>query len=671
MEEIVVVNNPSTPNNWDALRPVANSIRVLAMDGVQTANSGHPGMPMGMADTAALLWANYLKFDPTQPEWPDRDRFVLSAGHGSMLIYALLHLSGYDLPLEELKNFRQWGSRTPGHPEYGHTPGVETTTGPLGQGLSNAVGMALAERWLAARFNRPGFTMVDHKTFVIAGDGDLMEGISHEACSFAGHLGLGRLILLYDDNEICIDGPTSLSYSEDALARFASYGWQVTRVDGHNPTEVAQALNEAIADESRPSLIACRTVIGYGSPNRAGTSKAHGEPLGWDEIALVKERMEWPSTERFHVLPEAYEVLGGAGRRGASSREEWEEMLALYNEAFPRLAAEFKSACTGELPSDWEKHMPSSWGKPVATRAASGSVLNTLVPNIPDLLGGSADLTGSNKTKTKNAQAINAENYGGRYIHYGVREHGMGAIMNGMALHGGVIPYGGTFMVFSDYMRHAVRLSSLMGLGVIYVFTHDSIGLGEDGPTHQPIEHLASLRAIPNLAVIRPADGAETTEAWKVALKRRHAPTALVLTRQKLPQLSAEKAVGVANGAYILFDVTDPQVILMGTGSEVEIAVEAQQLLAAEGVRARVVSMPCWRLFEDMPQAYRDEVLPPSITARVSVEAAATFGWERYVGTQGATIGINRFGASAPYKTIYRELGITAEAVAAAAMKMM
>jgi transketolase len=657
-------------NNWDALRPVADTIRVLAMDAVQTANSGHPGMPMGMADTAAVLWANYLKFDSTEPKWPDRDRFVLSAGHGSMLIYALLHLSGYDLPLDELKNFRQWGSRTPGHPEYGHTIGVETTTGPLGQGISNAVGMALAERWLAARFNRPSFTVVDHRTFVIAGDGDLMEGISHEACSFAGHLGLGRLILLYDDNQICIDGPTSLSYSEDALARFASYGWQVTRVDGHNPAEVAAALNEAIADESRPSLIACRTVIGHGSPNRAGTSKAHGEPLGWDEIALTKEGMGWPTDERFHVLPEAYDILGAAGQRGANSREEWEEMLELYNEAFPRLAAEFKRACAGELPAEWESHLPTNWSSPLATRAASGKVLNSLVPNIPDLLGGSADLTGSNKTKTKNAPHLEAGNYGGRYIHYGVREHGMGAIMNGMALHG-VIPYGGTFLVFSDYMRHAIRLSSLMELGVIYVFTHDSIGLGEDGPTHQPIEHLASLRAIPNLAVIRPADGAETTEAWKVALKRRHAPTALVLTRQKLPQLSGDKAAGVANGAYILSDVANPQVILIGTGSEVEIAVDAQQLLAKQGVQARVVSMPCWRLFEEMPQGYKDEVLPPSISARVSVEAAGTLGWERYVGWQGATIGINRFGASAPYKTIYRELGITAEAVAAAAMNVM
>lgn len=657
-------------NNWDALRPVANTIRVLAMDAVQTANSGHPGMPMGMADTAAVLWANYLKFDSAEPKWPDRDRFVLSAGHGSMLIYALLHLSGYDLPLDELKNFRQWGSRTPGHPEYGHTPGVETTTGPLGQGISNAVGMALAERWLAARFNRPGFTVVDHRTFVIAGDGDLMEGISHEACSLAGHLGLGRLILLYDDNQICIDGPTSLSYSEDALARFASYGWQVTRVDGHNPAEVAAALDEATADESRPSLIACRTVIGHGSPNRAGTSKAHGEPLGWDEIALTKEGMGFKTDERFHVLPEAYDILGAAGQRGGSSREDWEEMLELYNEAFPRLAAQFKRACAGELPAEWESHLPTNWSSPLATRAASGKVLNSLVPNIPDLLGGSADLTGSNKTKTKNAQHIEAGNYGGRYIHYGVREHGMGAIMNGMALHG-VIPYGGTFLVFSDYMRHAIRLSSLMELGVIYVFTHDSIGLGEDGPTHQPIEHLASLRAIPNLAVIRPADGAETTEAWKVALKRRHAPTALVLTRQKLPQLSGDKAAGVANGAYILSDVANPQVILIGTGSEVEIAVEAQQLLAKQGVQARVVSMPCWRLFEAMPQTYRDEVLPPSISARVSVEAAGTLGWERYVGWQGVTIGINRFGASAPYKTIYRELGITAEAVAAAAMNVM
>ncbi len=656
-----------TTHSPSHLQAVVNSIRALAMDAVQKANSGHPGMPLGMADTAAVLWTRYLKFDPRHPQWPDRDRFVLSAGHGSMLLYALLHLSGYDLPLAELQNFRQWGSATPGHPEYGHTPGVETTTGPLGQGISTAVGMALAERWLAAKYNRPGFDVVDHMTYVIASDGDLMEGVSHEACALAGHWGLGKLIVLYDDNGISIDGSTSLAFTEDVLARFAAYGWHTLRVDGHDATAVSQAINLARAEKERPSLIACRTIIGYGSPNRAGTAKAHGEPLGAEELRLTKEALGLPQ-EPFWVDPRAHEALGTAGSHGARKREEWLEMLDAYASAYPDLAAEFWRVMAGELPAGWQETPLPAFGSAIATRAASGMVLNALATAVPELLGGSADLTGSNNTDLKGAADVQKGAFNGRYLRFGVREHGMGAIMNGLSLHGGVIPYGGTFLVFADYMRPAIRLAALMNQGVIYVFTHDSIGLGEDGPTHQPIEHLASLRAIPNLYVFRPADAWETAVGWRVALARRSGPTALALTRQKLPLLDREATQGAAQGGYVLADVDNPRAILIASGSEVHIALGAQKLLAEKGVAVRVVSLPCWELFQAQPQAYRDAVLPPAITNRVAIEAGVTLGWQQFVGAQGKIIGINHFGASAPYERIYQEFGLTAEAVATAVL---
>lgn len=653
------------------LQPLVDNIRALAMDGVQKAESGHPGMPLGMADAAATLWATYLKFNPQDPAWPDRDRFVLSAGHGSMLLYSLLHLSGYDLPLDELKNFRQWGSKTPGHPEYGHTAGVETTTGPLGQGISTAVGMAIAERWLAARFNRPEFPVVNHHTFVIASDGDLMEGVSHETCSLAGHLSLGKLIVLYDDNHITIDGSTALSFSEDVLARYQAYGWQTTRVDGHNRAEVAAALAQALADETRPSLIACRTIIGYGSPNRQGTSKAHGEPLGVEEIKLTKEKMGWPVDEPFRVIDEAKAPLAAAASRGQAHQAEWQAMVGRYAAAYPELHAEFQRIIQSDLPIRWDAFSPDFGGKPLATRAASGKILESLIERVPELLGGSADLTPSNNTRTATMTDVQDGSFAGRYLRFGIREHGMGSIMNGLAVHGGVIPYGGTFLVFSDYMRPAIRLAALMGIGVIYVFTHDSVGLGEDGPTHQPIEQLAALRAIPNLVVFRPADVAETLAGWQIAIQRRHAPTALVLTRQKLPLLDPMLAGGAINGGYILSDRPEAQAILLATGSEVHIALEAQKLLDEQGIAARVVSLPSWELFRSMPQDYQESVLPPQVKVRVAMEAAATFGWERFVGSEGVIIGLDRFGASAPYETIYRELGLTAKAMASAVLNLL
>ncbi|MBK8986704.1 MAG: transketolase [Chloroflexi bacterium] len=652
-----------------ALRPVANTIRVLAMDAVQKANSGHPGMPMGMADVAALLWARYLKFDPQNAHWPDRDRFVLSAGHGSMLLYALLHLSGYDLPLAQLQQFRQWGSHTPGHPEVHETPGVEMTTGPLGQGISTAVGLALAERWLAARYNRPEFTLVDHHTYVIASDGDLMEGISHEASSLAGHLGLGKLIVFYDDNHISIDGSTELSFTEDVLGRYAAYGWGTWRVDGHNPDAIASILAEALADAERPSLIACRTIIGFGSPNRGGTAKAHGEPLGAEEIRLTKEALGVPQ-EPFWTDPAAYQILGTAGKSGADEHTLWRNVLTGYIARYPDLGAEFQRVMRGELPSGWDD-FTVEYTAPDATRNTAHKALNVLAQRVPELLGGSADLTGSNKTDLKGAGDIQNGAFDGRYLRFGVREHGMGAILNGLALHGGVIPYGGTFLVFSDYMRPTIRLAALMKLGVIYVFTHDSIGLGEDGPTHQPIEHLAALRAIPNLTVIRPADAYESAVAWKTAVSRRTSPTAFALTRQKLPLLDPALAEGARNGAYVLVDVADPQVILLGSGSELHIAVEAQKQLAAKGVAARVVSFPSWELFDEMPQDYKDAVLPPQVTARVAIEAGIALGWSQYVGQQGRVISIEHFGASAPFETLYHEFGLTPEAMTAAALELV
>jgi transketolase len=655
-------------------RLAADTIRGLAMDAVQKANSGHPGMPMGMADAAVVLWTQFLKHNPSDPLWADRDRFVLSAGHGSMLLYSLLHLSGYDLPLTQLREFRQWGSLTPGHPEYGLTPGVETTTGPLGQGISNAVGMAIAERWLAAKFNQSGCEIVNHYTYVIASDGDLMEGVSHESCSLAGHLGLGKLILLYDDNGISIDGPTSLAFTEDVIARFEAYGWHTQRIDGHDSLAVENAIAEAQAEINRPSLIACKTHIGFGSPNRQDSHKAHGEPLGANEVRLTKAKFGWPD-EPFFVPEEAREFMQQSAAIAVARQKEWEETFAAYCRVYPELAAAFYSALHGDLPEGWDSNFPSfTDAKPIATRAASGAVLDAIAPKIPNLLGGSADLTPSNNTLPKKARALTRDDFAGQYLHFGVREHSMGGILNGLALHGGVRPYGGTFLIFSDYMRPAIRLAALMELPVIFIFTHDSIGLGEDGPTHQPVEQLSSLRLIPNLAVFRPADAAETVEAWRCALVRRDGPTAFVLTRQALPVIDRAhyaSAEGAARGAYILCGVDNPEVILLATGSEVQLALAAQEILTAQQVRVRVVSMPCWKLFDQQPREYSEAVVPSIVRARVAVEAGATFAWSRYVGLDGEIVGLDRFGASAPQAVLYREFGITAGAVAEAARRAL
>jgi transketolase len=648
----------------------ANTIRGLAMDAVQAAESGHPGTPMGLADIAVVLWRRYLKHNPQQPDWFDRDRFVLSAGHASMLVYSLLHLSGYDLPLQEIKDFRQWKSKTPGHPENFVTTGIETTTGPLGQGFSNGVGMALAERWLAKRFNRPDHTIIDHHTYVIASDGDVMEGISHEVSSLAGHLGLGKLIVFYDDNRITIDGSTDLTFSEDVAARYDAYRWHTVSIDGHDPQAIIAAIEAAKSETERPSLIICRTHIGYGSPNKQDTASAHGEPLGEEEIELTKKNLDWP-LEKFHVPDEAYEIMAA----DTAPYEDWQTRWQAYQAAHPDLAARFEQALRGELPDGWQADIPQfEAGKSPATRASSGQVLNAIAPHVPTLLGGSGDLTGSNKTDLKGKEHLKADDFSGRYIHFGVREHGMAGMMNGMALHGGIRPYGGTFLVFSDYMRPSIRLAAMMKLPVIYVFTHDSIGLGEDGPTHQPIEHLMSLRAIPNLTLIRPADANETAVAWQAALENKTGPTALVLTRQGVPTLDRSQyalADGVRRGAYVLSDAEQPQAILLATGSEVQIALEAQQILAEQAVAARVVSMPSWELFAAQPADYRQQVLPDDITVRVAVEAGTPFGWEKHVGQSGTAVGLNRFGASAPYQQIYEGLGLTGTAVAQAALDLI
>ena len=645
-----------------------NAIRALAMDAVQQANSGHPGMPMGMADAAFVLWTRFLKHDPARPDWPNRDRFVLSAGHGSMLLYALLHLSGV-LDMEELKQFRQWESRTPGHPEYGLTPGVETTTGPLGQGFGNGVGMAIAECVLAERFNRPGFPVVDHYTYAIVSDGDLMEGISHEAASLAGHLGLGKLVYLYDDNDISIDGPTDLTFTEDVAVRFRAYGWHVLDVDGHDREAVAQAIEEARQVLDQPSLIICHTHIAYGSPNKQDTAESHGAPLGEEEVRLTKQNLGWPVEPPFYVPDEVYAYFEELKARWADQSAEWDALFDRYRRAHPDLAAELEAAWAGTLPEGWDAEVPTfEAGQNVATRAASGKVLNGLGRRVFTLIGGSADLTGSNKTYLDGHPPLKRGDFSGRNIHFGVREHAMGAILNGMALHRGLRPYGGTFLVFADYMRPPIRLAALMELPVIFVFTHDSIFVGEDGPTHQPVEHLASLRAIPNLVVIRPADANETAEAWRVALQRADGPTALILTRQKVPVLDRSRlapAEGLARGAYVLAkeEGDRPDIILMASGSEVHLAVEARGRLAAEGIRARVVSFPSWELFEAQPAEYREQVLPSSVLARVAVEAAHPQGWERYVGPWGSTLGVERFGASAPYKVLAEQFNFTVDEV--------
>jgi transketolase len=661
-------------------KQAVNTIRMLAADAVQQANSGHPGMPMGMAQAAFILWTRYLRYSPTSPSWINRDRFVLSAGHGSMLLYALLHLTGYDLSLDELRRFRQWGSKTPGHPEYRHAPGVETTTGPLGQGFANGVGMAIAVNWLAARFNRPGFHIVDHYVYAIVSDGDLMEGIASEAASLAGHLRLGRLIYLYDNNSITIDGKTEIAYTEDWARRFHAYGWHVQSVDGMDGEAVAQAIEAAQADP-RPSIIGCRTVIGYGSPNHAGASKAHGEPLGEDELKLTKTNLGWPQEPRFHIPEDVQAYFRQAMVRGKQLEAAYSDLLEAYRQEYSAEAAEFQQMMGGELPTGWEAALPVfPVGKPAATRNAGGAVINSLAKVILNLVGGSADLAGSTKTTINGMSFLKREDFSGNNVHFGVREHGMAGILNGMALHGGVIPYGGTFLIFSDYMRASMRLAALMGLRVIYVLTHDSVGLGEDGPTHQPIEHLAALRAIPNMTVIRPADANETAEAWRAALQNSTGPTVLALTRQNLPVYDREgqnlgPASGLARGGYIFFESAPDalELILISSGSEVEIAYEAAKMLAGEGVGVRVVNLASWELFEQQSEEYRQEVLPPG-TPKLAIEAAIPFGWERWVGNdkaQGDVIAINRFGASAPYKRIYKEFGLTPENVAARAKVLL
>ena len=639
---------------------IADTLRMLAADAVQQANSGHPGLPLGAADIATVLWTRLLRHNPAHPTWPNRDRFVLSAGHGSALLYALLHLSGYAMPLDELKRFRQWGSLTPGHPEYAPERGIETTTGPLGQGFGNAVGMALAERWLAARFNKPGLHLVDHFTYVLASDGDLMEGVSHETASLAGHLGLGRLIVLYDDNHISIDGPTDLTLSDNALERFAAYGWHTQQVDGHDMAAVDAAIRAAQAETERPSIIACRTHIGYRSPKQ-DSSKAHGEPLGEEALRATKETMGWPQEPRFYVPDGIRARLNQMRENGAACEQEWNALLARYRQAYPDLAAQWDLYVAGKLPSGWQSALPAfPADKPLATRAASGQTLDALSLRVPMLLGGSADLTPSNNTRPKESKPVRRGDFSGAYLHFGVREHGMGAILNGLALHG-LRPYGGTFLIFSDYMRPTIRLAAMMGLPVVYVFTHDSIGLGEDGPTHQPTEHITSLRAIPNLVVIRPADGNETVQAWKVALERRDGPTALILSRQALPFV-APADNSLARGAYVLAEGDKPRVVLVASGSEVSLALAARQKLAEQGIAARVVSMPSWELFDAQPVEYRDATLPPGVP-RLAIEAGVTLAWGRYVGEKGKVIGLDRFGASAPYKALFEQLGFRVEDV--------
>jgi transketolase len=648
-----------------------NAVRVLAMDAVQAANSGHPGAPMGMAPLAYVLWTRHLRHNPADPSWPGRDRFVLSAGHASMLLYALLYLTGYDLTLDDLRQFRQWGSRTPGHPELGETPGVETTTGPLGQGVANAVGMALAEEHVAARFYRDGHDVLRHRTYFLASDGDLMEGISHEAASLAGHLRLGRLIGVYDDNRITIEGSTDLTYSDDAAGRFAAYGWHVLTVDDGNDLEALdRALAAAKAETQRPSLVIVRTHIAFGSPNKQDSAEAHGAPLGEEEVRLTRESLGWTWDEPFHVPDEVIREWRKARERGEAMQLVWDKRRAAYRSACPELAAELERRIAGHLPEGWADRLPTfvPADGPLATRVASGKVLNALAGVVPELIGGSADLGPSTNTLIKGEGDFSADDRAARNLRFGVREHAMGGVLNGMALHGAVRPYGATFLIFSDYMRPAIRLAALMRRRVIYLFTHDSIGLGEDGPTHQPVEMLPSLRAVPGLLVVRPADANETAYAWRLALERADGPVALVLTRQALPTLDRTTlgaAEGLLKGGYVLADPAGgpPQAIVLASGSEVTLALAAQRLLAQEGIRARVVSMPCPEVFALQPPAYRKKVLPPELTARLAVEAAHPQSWYRWVGDAGDVLGLERFGASAPAKRLFAELGFTPEAV--------
>jgi transketolase len=655
-----------------------NTIRFLSADGVQQANSGHPGLPMGAAPLAYTIWTRHLRHNPANPNWGNRDRFILSGGHGSMLLYSLLHLTGYDLPLDELKRFRQWGSLTPGHPEYGLTPGVETTTGPLGQGFANGVGMAIAEAHLAQVFNRPGHTVIDHYIYAIVTDGDLMEGVASEAASLAGHLRLGKLIYLYDDNHISIEGSTDITFTEDRGKRFEAYGWHVQQVaDGLDVEAIDRAIRKARKD-LRPSLIMVRTTIGYGLPTRAGTAKAHGEPPGEAELNGAKEKLGWPLEPRFYIPPPALAFFRQALKRGARLEKRWLETLESYRQAYPELADELQRRLEGRLPSGWAADLPQfpADEKGLATRAASGKVLNALAVKIPELIGGSADLAPSTNTWLNDSPAFSAQARQGRNLHFGVREHGMGALVNGMAYHGGLIPYGATFMVFSDYMRPPIRLSALSHLGSIWVLTHDSIGVGEDGPTHQPVEQLAALRAIPNLITLRPADANEVREAWKVAIENRQRPTALALTRQALPTLdrsSYAPAEGLRKGAYVLADLGrgTPQLILMASGSEVALIIRAGKRLAEQGVCVRLVSFPSWELFAEQETAYQEAVLPPAIGRRLAVEAGVTLGWQRWVGDKGAVLGLDRFGASAPAGEVFKNLGFSVERIERMARELL
>ena len=648
-----------------------NTIRFLSIDAVQQANSGHPGAPMGAAPMAYVLWDRFLKHNPTDPQWPDRDRFILSAGHASALLYSLLHLTGYDLPLDELKRFRQLGSKTPGHPEYGLAPGVEVTTGPLGQGFANGVGMAIAERWLAHHFNRPGHEIIDHYVYALVSDGDLQEGVASEAASLAGTLRLGKLIYFYDDNGISIEGNTDISFTENVALRFQAYGWHtVGSIDGRDLEAVDSAIREAQAEDTRPSLIVCRTVIGYGSPNKAGTGEVHGAALGVEEVQLTREQLGWDYQEPFTLPQEALAHFRQALERGKKRQEAWQTRLEAYRSAYPAVAAQLEEAWQGDPPQGWDQGLAelfSAGDRPVATRVASGRVMNVISEQVPFFAGGSADLAPSTMTILNNREHFSSEEYRGNNFHFGVREHAMGAVANGMAVHGGMIPYTATFLIFSDYMRPPIRLAAIMGLRVAFVFTHDSIGLGEDGPTHQPIEQLLALRAIPNIVVLRPADATETVQAWKAALERRAGPTVLVLGRQSLPVLDRTEyadAAGVLKGGYVLWQASDqPDVILIGTGSEVHIALDAGKLLQEQGIMARVVSMPSWELFDSQSGEYRESVLPAKLRARVSIEAGTPLGWERYVGTDGVAIGLTHFGASAPAADLYQHFGLTAERV--------
>jgi len=672
MSETISINK-ATCSELDQM--AVNTIKFLAVDAVEKAKSGHPGLPMGAADYAYVLWSRFLRYNPNDPKWPNRDRFVLSGGHGSMLLYSLLHLAGFNITLEDLQQFRQWESVTPGHPEYDIERGVETTTGPLGQGISNAVGMAMAAKRMAAIFNRPGYDIIDHRIFVIASDGDLMEGVSHESCALAGHLKLGNLIVLYDDNHISIEGDTALAYSDDVAMRFESYHWHVQKIDGHDRDASEKAIAAAIAETNKPSIIIARTHIANGAPNKHDTAAAHGEPLGEEEVAAAKRLAGWPVDQPFYVPNEVRELFSARANELIKEYDAWQSMFRKYSEEFPELRDLWNRMMSREVPANIEDELfeKIDFRKPDATRNSSGLVIQELAKLIPALWGGSADLAPSNKTYVKNGGDFSADDPLGRNIHFGVREHGMGAAMNGMALYGGVIPYGGTFLVFSDYMRPAIRLASLMKHQVIYVFTHDSIFVGEDGPTHEPIEQLAALRCMPGLTVIRPADAAETIVAWAVALERKDGPTALALTRQNVSAVNdvPTKAKGLRKGAYVVRDADRIDVLLIATGSEVGTALGAADILEEKGIGVRVVSMPSTNLFEAQDTTYRDAILPPSVKKRVAVEAGTSFGWHRYVGDEGMVICIDRFGASAPYKVLAEKFGFTAENVAAKVLEYL